>query len=147
MARTTITGTVVRAEIKTRAPYDPYIGRYSPNTSYLEFYADLAIETETDTVYLKSPAVMRTVTNGGPFAVVCYDVKDSNKFLKEVGDNHVAQAGQPNDNVLELTIKEGYTVEISGRLKAQKVSKKGNPYRTLTHCKLENAHVEDAITA
>lgn len=146
MARTEITGTVVKAEIKTRAPYDPYIGRYSPNTSFLEFYADLAIDTGDDTVYLKSPGVMRRVTCGGPIAIVNYELRESNKFLREVGKNHVAEAGKPNDNVLQLTIKEGDKVEISGRLKAQKVSKKGNPYRTLTHCKLENIHVEDAIT-
>lgn len=139
----TVTGVVRRAEIKTRTPFDPYIGRYSPNTEFLEFYGDFAVETETDTVYFKSPGVMRRVTCGGPIAIVTFALAKTNKFLREVGENSVAEAGRPNDNRLELNIREGETVTITGRLKAEKVSRSGNPYRTLTHCKLESNHVEE----
>jgi hypothetical protein len=135
MAKTsyeTIIGQVVSAEIKTRAPYDKYIGRYSPNTSFLEFYAEFAVRTETDTVYFKSPGIIRRATNGGPVCVVTYS-KSETDFMREVGENKVAEAGKPNDNVLVLKINIGDRIELTGRVKAAAVSRKGNAYRTLTH--------------
>jgi hypothetical protein len=141
MAATEITGTVTRIELKDRAPYDPYIGRYSPQTSYREFYADVAIETEEDTVYFKTPAVMRTVTSGGPFAIVNYGFPArGNGFLEEVGEDHVATPGKPNNNVLKLTVREGDTITIEGRVKAKKVSRKGNPYRSVNYVILKENH-------
>jgi len=139
-----ISGTIEKIELKTRLPYDPYIGRYSPNTSYLEYFAEVTLSTATDTVYFKTPGVMRTVTCGGPIAIVCFHFPArGNKFLREVGENRVAEAGKPNDNHLELTLREGQGITIQGRLKAEKVSRKGNPYRVVTHVQL--MHTEDRV--
>jgi hypothetical protein len=137
MAKITLTGKVTRLELKDRAPYDPYIGRYSPNTEYREFYLDIALETDKGTVYFKTPASMRRVTMGGPFAVVCYSLGASAAtWMKEVGENAVAEAGRPNDNTLVSLVAEGDMIEVEGRMKTEKVSRKGNPYRVITHAKL-----------
>lgn len=131
--------TIRKVELKNRSPYDPYIGRYSPNTEYREFYLDCEAEdAEGVTVYFKTPAMMRTVTTGGPFAVVCYSGSpNAQKWMTEVGEDKVATAGKPNNNVLEPTIKSGDVIDIKARLKTEKVSRKGNRYRVYTHCKLE----------
>ena len=129
-----VTGTVRSIKLKTRAPYHP---NYNKNSSVLEFYADVELETEEDVVYFKTPAVTRRITNGGPFAVVHYSFPaKGNKFLVETGEHRVASPGKPNDNVLKLTVKAGDTITVDGRLKANKTSQKGNKYRSLTHVAL-----------
>jgi hypothetical protein len=107
---------------------------YGNTVEVKELYADVAVETENDTVYFKSPAVERSISVGGPIAIVHHRFPArGNGFLEEVGENKVATAGKPNDNHLELTVREGDKITVEGRLKAAKVSKKGNPYRVLTH--------------
>ena len=125
-----ITGTIKSVKMETRKPFRP--SRYGGEQ--LEYYLDIALETDTDTVYFKTPAAMRNVATGGPFAIVTYRVSGrAATWMHEVGENAVATAGKPNDNRLEMLVNEGDEITVIGRLKADKVSRKGNKYRVLTH--------------
>jgi hypothetical protein len=127
-----ITGTITKCELKSRAPY-----RVSPYAQgeQLEFYLDIALDTDEGTVYFKTPAASRTVATGGPFAVVCYHVSGRAKTWVEETNTEVCVAtpGKPNTNVLEPLVEVGDKITVQGRLKTSKVSQKGNPYRVITH--------------
>ena len=128
-----VTGTVRSIKLKTRAPYKK--NYHSPEA--LEFYADVALETSEGMVYFKTPAVTRRITTGGPYAVVTYSFPaKGNKFIVETGENRVAVAGKPNDNVLKLTVKPGSVITVDGRLKTEKTSQNGNRYRVLNFVSL-----------
>lgn len=128
-----VTGTVVRVEVKSRAPYDRWANRYCPNTEISEYFAEYAVETETDTVYFSSSCITRRVTSAPYLAIVTFS-RDETDFLKKVGDVAVAEPGKPSNVRLESKFKVGDTITVVGRLKASKVSQKGRPYRSLTHC-------------
>ena len=134
MSNVKINGRVKKCELKNRKPYRP---SYYCQGEQLEFYLDLEIETEEGSVYLKTPAARRVVTMGGPIAVVVYTVSGkAETWMREEGDRAVAEAGKPNNNKLIPFCREGDEVEIEARLKCEKVSRKGNPYRVVTHAKL-----------
>lgn len=138
----TIQGVVTQVELKSRAPFRR--SRYSQGEQR-EFYLEVVLETDTDTVYVNSPSAHRTVTMGGPIAVVVYRVTGkAATWMEEVGERKYAEAGKPNDNHLEPLLKEGDYVTVEGRIKAERVSRRGNPYRVVNHASL--VKVEDNTT-
>lgn len=140
MAAIEITGTVESVTLESRTPFDPYIGRYSPNTEYTEFYLKVALRDEQgNAVYFNTPGVIRSVANCPGASVVTFDVtKNASKWVKEEGTQKVATQSHSNNNHLTPLVKTGDTITIRGTLKTETTSKAGNHYRVLNRITLKS---------
>ena len=137
----TVTGTVERAELKHRPPYDPYIGRYDPlPTERRDYYLDVTLRLDDgSTVYFNTTSGRMTISVCPGAAVVTISIDGgAADFLEEVKGNAVATAEKPNANSIRPLVKVGDTITVTGRVKTATVSKKGNPYKVLTHVRREN---------
>lgn len=131
----TVTGTLEKADLTTRAPFMPTY--YGPARERLEYYLDCCLRLPDGSVaYFKTPAVTRTVASCPGAAIVLFDVPPSAaQWVKEEGTVKVATVGHSNNNQPVPLVRAGDTITISGRVKAERVSKRGNLYKSLTHVK------------
>jgi hypothetical protein len=132
----TFTGVVERATLEYRKPFDPYIGKYSPNSEYADACLDVALRLDDGRMaYFTPPAARRVITSAPGCAIVTFSKLDGEvgKWLKEEGTERVATPGKSNNNTLVPLVRVGDRITVTGRVKAEKVSKAGRPYITLNY--------------
>jgi hypothetical protein len=143
----TVTGKVTRATVTRQKEIDyGYSHRYSPMTERYVMTLDVALDTPEGAVYFKVRSPMR-VSSGGPYAIVTFEESKYNAetrmyefpadhpWFRKEGDVAVATAERAANVHLVSNVREGDSITIRGRVKTKAVSKKGNPYRVLTHVK------------
>lgn len=132
-----VIGTVERCTLESRKPFRH--NYYSPN-EHDEFYLDVALRLDDGTaVYFKTPAARRSIACGGGVAIVMYYIEGgAADWMVEVGreGSRVATSHGTNTNRLEATVKVGDRITVRGALKAETVSKAGNPYKVLNRVRL-----------
>lgn len=130
------TGIVERCDLKHRPPYDPYVGRYDTlPTERREYYLDVCLRLKDGSaVYFESPKAYFRCSVCPGAAVVTYRIEGgAADFFEEAKGSGVATAEKANENDLKPKLKAGDVLTIAGRVKADKVSKAGKPYKVLTH--------------
>lgn len=133
----TFTGEVARCDLKVRKPFQPH---YYSQAEHNEWYLDMAVKLDDGRVlYFKTPAFPETIASCPMAAVVTYGgYGECLNWIKEswpTGEERraVAVPGTPNNNGPMAQVRIGDRVTVSGRIKAEKVSKAGNAYVTITH--------------
>jgi hypothetical protein len=139
----TVTGVIERCNQESRKPYRG--DRYSQSERD-EFYLDMCLRLDDGSAaYFTPKAAERTITMGGPFAVVLYWIDgEAANWQQETwpaGEEKraIASAGVTNNNGLTPLVKVGDRITVTGRVKRRAVSKKGNPYVALTHVRKTEA--------
>lgn len=128
-----VTGTVEKCEMLTRKPFR--VDRYSP-AERLEFYLSVTLRLKDGSaVYFNTPAATRNVASCPGAAVVTFNVHPAREWMKEEGDIRVATREHSNNNHLVPLLSVGEILTVSGRVKADTVSRIGNRYKSLTHVK------------
>ncbi len=116
----TVTGVVERADLKSRKPYDPYVGRYDAlPTERDDYYLDIAIRlADGSRVFFHTTTARRTVSCAIGTAVVVYNVTElAAQWMEETKGNSIARPGEPNTNGLKALINIGDTITVTGRVK------------------------------
>lgn len=126
-----VTGVVERADLIERAPFSR--NRYMPGVE-TELVLDVCLRLpDGSAVYFKTVAARKVVASVPGAAVVTHTLDaEPAKWMKEVNkDRSVATPGVPNDNKVVSLVNVGDTVRVTGRVKADKVSRLGKSYRLL----------------
>lgn len=135
----TVTGIIEKCSVEQGPHPDPYVGKYAPQNEYYSLYLDITLRLDDGTaVYFHSPRAEMSVANCPVCAIVLYDLPGrSGDWMREINtESRVAAVGRPNTNTVEPTVKIGQRITISGRVKADRVSKAGRPYKVLNYVKL-----------
>jgi hypothetical protein len=145
----TVSGTLTRCKVQDEREADwDYSHRYSPNSEHRCKYLDCAIEDDDGrTFYFKTPRSPYRITLGGPYAIITfsdsqydeasdrYVFPSDHPWFREQGTSAVATAGQPSDKTIVPTVREGDRITITGRIKTEATSRRGNAYTVLSHIK------------
>jgi hypothetical protein len=141
-----VTGVLERADFQPKED-DPFAhSYYGPPTENYQAVLDCALRPDDGgpVCYFKVRNKWH-VTSGGPFAIVGYDgerVQDgkvewpaNHPWFDLTGEQAVASPCVPADKHLEPKVKVGDRVTVTGRVKTERVSQKGNTYRVLNYVK------------
>jgi hypothetical protein len=145
----TIAGSLTKCDVRREAEIDRnYTHKYSPNTEHYSVFLDCELRTDDGgTVYFRTPSSPMNVTSCPGAAVVTFGDSDwdeasqsyvfpaDHPWLAKSGNVAVATRERSADVSLVAKVKTGDRITIRGRVKADRVSKAGRPYRVLSHVK------------